>query len=40
MTDLETIKVAEVGHIDVTMGSALDIFGGNPAYKSVVAWNF
>ncbi|XP_055811504.1 1-(5-phosphoribosyl)-5-[(5-phosphoribosylamino)methylideneamino] imidazole-4-carboxamide isomerase, chloroplastic [Solanum dulcamara] len=39
MADLEKIKVAGMGHVDVTVGSALDIFGGNLAYKDVVAWH-
>ncbi|KAG6690332.1 hypothetical protein I3842_10G010000 [Carya illinoinensis] len=40
MADLEKIKVAGVGRVDVTVGSALDIFGGTLAYKDVVAWHF
>ncbi|XP_022748454.1 1-(5-phosphoribosyl)-5-[(5-phosphoribosylamino)methylideneamino] imidazole-4-carboxamide isomerase, chloroplastic-like [Durio zibethinus] len=39
MDDLETIKEAGKGHVDVTVGSALDIFGGNLAYGDVVAWH-
>ncbi|XP_042477085.1 1-(5-phosphoribosyl)-5-[(5-phosphoribosylamino)methylideneamino] imidazole-4-carboxamide isomerase, chloroplastic [Macadamia integrifolia] len=39
MDDLERIKVAGMGRVDVTVGSALDIFGGNLAYKDVVAWH-
>ncbi|GFY97830.1 aldolase-type TIM barrel family protein [Actinidia rufa] len=39
MSDLETIKVAGMERVDVTVGSALDIFGGNLAYKDVVAWH-
>ncbi|KAK4582810.1 hypothetical protein RGQ29_025829 [Quercus rubra] len=39
MADLEKIKVAGMGRVDVTVGSALDIFGGNMAYKDVVAWH-
>lgn len=39
MADLERIKVAGMGRVDVTVGSALDIFGGNLAYKDVVAWH-
>ncbi|XP_030548546.1 1-(5-phosphoribosyl)-5-[(5-phosphoribosylamino)methylideneamino] imidazole-4-carboxamide isomerase, chloroplastic isoform X2 [Rhodamnia argentea] len=39
MEDLERIKVASMGRVDVTVGSALDIFGGNLAYKDVVAWH-
>ncbi|CAI9097733.1 OLC1v1034209C1 [Oldenlandia corymbosa var. corymbosa] len=39
MADLERIKIAGMGRVDVTVGSALDIFGGNLAYKEVVAWH-
>ncbi|KAL3532094.1 hypothetical protein ACH5RR_005615 [Cinchona calisaya] len=39
MADLETIKLAGMGRVDVTVGSALDIFGGKLAYKEVVAWH-
>ncbi|XP_027176093.1 1-(5-phosphoribosyl)-5-[(5-phosphoribosylamino)methylideneamino] imidazole-4-carboxamide isomerase, chloroplastic-like [Coffea eugenioides] len=39
MTDLETIKSAGMGRVDVTVGSALDIFGGSLPYKDVVAWH-
>lgn len=39
MEDLERIKMAGMGRVDVTVGSALDIFGGDLAYKDVVAWH-
>lgn len=39
MEDLERIKIAGMERVDVTVGSALDIFGGNLAYKDVVAWH-
>lgn len=39
MDDLERIKVAGMGRVDVTVGSALDIFGGDFAYKDVIAWH-
>ncbi|THU52697.1 hypothetical protein C4D60_Mb10t06650 [Musa balbisiana] len=39
MADLEKIKTAGKEQVDVTVGSALDIFGGNMAYKEVVAWH-
>ncbi|XP_038890084.1 1-(5-phosphoribosyl)-5-[(5-phosphoribosylamino)methylideneamino] imidazole-4-carboxamide isomerase, chloroplastic isoform X3 [Benincasa hispida] len=39
MADLERIKDAGMGRVDVTVGSALDIFGGNMAYKDVVEWH-
>ncbi|XAR64682.1 1-(5-phosphoribosyl)-5- ((5-phosphoribosylamino)methylideneamino)imidazole-4-carboxamide isomerase [Bertholletia excelsa] len=40
MEDLERIKAAGMERVDVTVGSALDIFGGNMAYKDVVSWHF
>lgn len=39
MNDLERIKLAGMGRVDVTVGSALDIFGGNLPYKVVVEWH-
>ncbi|KAL3642686.1 Phosphoribosylformimino-5-aminoimidazole carboxamide ribotide isomerase [Castilleja foliolosa] len=39
MADLERIKIAGRGRVDVTVGSALDIFGGNLSYKDVVTWH-
>ncbi|CAE6032458.1 unnamed protein product [Arabidopsis arenosa] len=39
MDDVERIKAAGKGRVDVTVGSALDIFGGNLPYKDVVAWH-
>ncbi|XVF55730.1 hypothetical protein PTKIN_Ptkin06aG0060300 [Pterospermum kingtungense] len=39
MADLETIKEAGHGRVDVTVGSALDIFGGKLAYSDVVSWH-
>ncbi|KAK2655276.1 hypothetical protein Ddye_008328 [Dipteronia dyeriana] len=39
MADLEKIKVAGMGRVDATVGSALDIFGGNLPYKDVLAWH-
>ncbi|GER54216.1 1-(5-phosphoribosyl)-5-[(5-phosphoribosylamino) methylideneamino] imidazole-4-carboxamide isomerase [Striga asiatica] len=39
MDDLERIKVAGAGRVDATVGSALDIFGGNLSYKKVVTWH-
>ncbi|KFK36517.1 hypothetical protein AALP_AA4G134400 [Arabis alpina] len=39
MDDIERIKEAGKGRVDVTVGSALDIFGGNLPYKDVVAWH-
>ncbi|CAN1277338.1 1-(5-phosphoribosyl)-5-[(5-phosphoribosylamino)methylideneamino] imidazole-4-carboxamide isomerase, chloroplastic [Linum perenne] len=39
MEDLERIKTAGKGRVDVTVGSALDIFGGDLPYGDVVAWH-
>ncbi|KAG2332673.1 hypothetical protein Bca52824_003853 [Brassica carinata] len=39
MDDIERIKEAGKGRVDVTVGSALDIFGGNLPYKDVVVWH-
>lgn len=39
MADLEKIKTAGMGRVDASVGSALDIFGGNLAYNKVVAWH-
>ncbi|XP_057451717.1 1-(5-phosphoribosyl)-5-[(5-phosphoribosylamino)methylideneamino] imidazole-4-carboxamide isomerase, chloroplastic isoform X2 [Lotus japonicus] len=39
LADLERIKTAGMGRVDVTVGSALDIFGGSLAYQEVVAWH-
>lgn len=39
ITDLECIRIAGAGFVDATVGSALDIFGGNLPYKEVVAWH-
>jgi hypothetical protein len=36
MDDLERIKKAGKSRVDVTVGSALDIFGGDLPYKDVV----
>ena len=40
LQDVETIQKAGNGKVDVTVGSALDIFGGSGiAYKTLVDWN-
>ncbi|XP_020241215.1 1-(5-phosphoribosyl)-5-[(5-phosphoribosylamino)methylideneamino] imidazole-4-carboxamide isomerase, chloroplastic-like isoform X6 [Asparagus officinalis] len=39
MADMERIKKAGKGNVDVTVGSALDIFGGDLSYKEVVSWH-
>eukprot|EP00475_Leptophrys_vorax_P043325 TRINITY_DN8308_c0_g1_i1.p1 TRINITY_DN8308_c0_g1~~TRINITY_DN8308_c0_g1_i1.p1 ORF type:complete len:262 (+),score=69.89 TRINITY_DN8308_c0_g1_i1:105-890(+) len=37
--DLELIKTIGAGRVDATIGSALDIFGGNLSFDAVVEWN-
>ena len=39
MADMERMKNAGRGCVDFTVGSALDIFGGNLSYKEVVTWH-
>ncbi|MDB4766894.1 phosphoribosylformimino-5-aminoimidazole carboxamide ribotide isomerase [bacterium] len=40
MSDLESIQTLSKGRVDVTVGSALDIFGGSGVgYRELVAWN-
>lgn len=37
--DLERVRKAGGGRVDITVGSALDIFGGQLPYADVVAWH-
>lgn len=37
--DLERVAAAGGGKVDITVGSALDIFGGQLPYADVVAWH-
>ena len=40
ITDLDFIKSVSFGKVDVTIGSGLDLFGGNLVkYKDCVSWN-
>ncbi|MEM9157885.1 MAG: phosphoribosylformimino-5-aminoimidazole carboxamide ribotide isomerase [Verrucomicrobiota bacterium] len=39
LEDLERVKSLGKGRVDLTIGSALDIFGGDVAYADVVAWH-
>ncbi|KAL6749430.1 phosphoribosylformimino-5-aminoimidazole carboxamide ribonucleotide isomerase [Haematococcus lacustris] len=39
LEDLERVRGAGQGRVDITVGSALDIFGGQLPYKDVVAWH-
>ncbi|MGA3050970.1 MAG: phosphoribosylformimino-5-aminoimidazole carboxamide ribotide isomerase [Chitinispirillaceae bacterium] len=38
LPDLEVVRRAGRGKVDVTVGSALDIFGGTLSYREVVEW--
>lgn len=39
LEDLDLVFSKGKGRVDATVGSALDIFGGDLSYKSVVEWN-
>lgn len=39
MEDLDRVKVLGGGKVDLTIGSALDCFGGDIKYDDVVAWH-
>jgi phosphoribosylformimino-5-aminoimidazole carboxamide ribotide isomerase len=40
LTDLRLVEHAGRGNVDVTVGSALDLFGGKGLiYKDLVTWN-
>eukprot|EP00232_Nephroselmis_pyriformis_P005118 CAMPEP_0182909008 /NCGR_PEP_ID=MMETSP0034_2-20130328/35517_1 /TAXON_ID=156128 /ORGANISM="Nephroselmis pyriformis, Strain CCMP717" /LENGTH=294 /DNA_ID=CAMNT_0025045227 /DNA_START=8 /DNA_END=892 /DNA_ORIENTATION=- len=39
LADLERVKVAGGSRVDITVGSALDIFGGDLKYSDVVEWH-
>ena len=38
LDDLDLVKALGKGRVDLTIGSALDIFGGDVPYRDVVAW--
>ena len=38
LSDLDNVKSLGQGRVDLTIGSALDIFGGDVPYRDVVAW--
>jgi len=38
-SDLDRVKTMGNNRVDLTIGSALDIFGGNISYEEVVAWH-
>jgi phosphoribosylformimino-5-aminoimidazole carboxamide ribotide isomerase len=39
LLDMDRVKTLGNNQIDLTIGSALDIFGGHIPYKDVVAWH-
>lgn len=39
LADLDRVNEVGQGRVDLTIGSALDIFGGDVAYADVVAWH-
>ena len=39
LADLEAVRQASKGHVHLTIGSALDIFGGTVKYDDCVAFN-
>lgn len=40
LSDLDRVKAIGKGRVDLTIGSALDIFGGHVPYRDVVAWHW
>lgn len=38
LEDLDRVKILGKGRVDLTIGSALDIFGGDLLYRNIVAW--
>lgn len=39
VSDLDRVKVLGKGRVDLTIGSALDCFGGDISYDEVIAWH-
>ena len=39
LSDLDLVNTLGKGRVDLTIGSALDIFGGKVPYRDVVAWH-
>ena len=37
--DLEKVKQLSQGRVDLTIGSALDIFGGGVKFEDCIEWN-
>jgi phosphoribosylformimino-5-aminoimidazole carboxamide ribotide isomerase len=38
LSDLDLVKQVGQGRVDLSIGSALDIFGGSVSYQEIVAW--
>jgi len=38
LADLDRVKALGRGRVDLTIGSALDVFGGDIPYADVLAW--
>jgi phosphoribosylformimino-5-aminoimidazole carboxamide ribotide isomerase len=38
LADLDLVRECRGGRVDLSIGSALDIFGGDVSYQQVVAW--
>lgn len=38
LADLDLVKAHGCGRVDLSIGSALDLFGGDVAYQAIVAW--
>lgn len=39
VNDLESVRIKGLGRVDATVGSALDLFGGDLSYEDVVRWH-
>jgi phosphoribosylformimino-5-aminoimidazole carboxamide ribotide isomerase len=39
LQDLDEVAARGLGRVNLSIGSALDLFGGNVAYRDVVAWH-
>jgi len=39
LSDLDRVESLGRGKVDLTIGSALDVFGGDLAYEEVCAWH-
>ena len=39
LEDMERVDELSKGRVDLTIGSALDVFGGDCSYEEVVAWS-